>query len=448
MAFQLKCTHCGATLKTGSKIAPGKKVKCPKCAKLFTVEPDEDEEAVTETEEFAPPQNDSTDEDEAPKTKKSAKVRDEEEDEDEKPKSKRPAKARDDEDEEDEDEKPKSKRSAKARDDDDEDDDAPKKKGKDRSDDDKPKKKTGMIVGIVLGVLLLCCCLPTGGAGWFFWSAISKFLGFVDAVQTNIKKMEDKRKTKDGAKAIDTKPAFTRTALAMTQEFLDNEKNATAKYQDRLVEVTGEIWDVTPNKGFTLKGAKKDAKDALGISLVCDVRPSELNKVAGLANGNNVRVVGKVTRVIGIAVQLSDCTLTELAPKEKVKPPPVKLQKVHIIIDSRYAKTAISRFEIFGPPGLKQYQGAYQLQEVAVVQGSPPPNGPCYLLSYIARGGGGDISSGGDTTRGTFFTAQLPPRSTLTNLKTIGTFQAKMIGVGSSGLRIEYTLVEATLQSP
>lgn len=36
------CTNCGATLKTANPVAPGKKLKCPKCTKVFVV-PDEEE---------------------------------------------------------------------------------------------------------------------------------------------------------------------------------------------------------------------------------------------------------------------------------------------------------------------------------------------------------------------------------------------------------------------
>jgi pterin-4a-carbinolamine dehydratase/phage FluMu protein Com len=44
MAHSIKCTRCGAVLKSSNPIAPGKKVKCPKCTKTFVVEAaDEDE---------------------------------------------------------------------------------------------------------------------------------------------------------------------------------------------------------------------------------------------------------------------------------------------------------------------------------------------------------------------------------------------------------------------
>ena len=148
----ITCTNCGAVLKTPTEIAPGKKVKCPKCQQAFVVLAPKAEEEPEELEEKQAPadeeEKDADDEDEAPKKKK----------------------AKDDDDEEDEGEAPKKK---KAKDDDEEDeDDAPKKKGK--GDDAKsPAKKGGSMMYILLGVgglLACCCCGGGGGGGWWVYS--------------------------------------------------------------------------------------------------------------------------------------------------------------------------------------------------------------------------------------------------------------------------------------
>ena len=47
----IKCTKCGAVLKTQNPIAPGKKVKCPKCTETFVVEAEEEEKPAPEPEE-------------------------------------------------------------------------------------------------------------------------------------------------------------------------------------------------------------------------------------------------------------------------------------------------------------------------------------------------------------------------------------------------------------
>ncbi len=311
MAFSIKCTNCGAVLKAANPIAPGKKVKCPKCTKLFVVEPEEEEEPEAKDIDTSTDEESGNDEDEAPAPKKPAKAAAKDDDEDE-------------EAEDDDEEKPKSRKPARASDDEegDDDDDSPKKKGKreddDQGDDEKPKKKTGMIIAIILVVLLLCCCVPGGGATWFFWEVISRTMGFVDAVQKDLKKLDEKGAKAPNRKDEDTKPAFTLAALAMTQEFLDNEKAAAAKYVGRMVEVTGEVWIVNDKKSFTIKGAKKDAKDMLGISIVCDVPPHEEANVGRLVKDGQVKVVGTVRSVaFGAAIQLADCTVIESGPPKK-----------------------------------------------------------------------------------------------------------------------------------
>lgn len=306
MASSLKCTLCGAVLKTANPIAPGKKVKCPKCTKVFVVEPEEEEveEPEPETEEQDTAADDAADdeEEETPKSRKPAKAaskddEEEEEEEDEKPKPRKPAKASEEGEEDEQDEE-------------DAEGESPKKKSKGEDGDQKPKKKTGMIIGIILAVLLLCCCVPGGGATWFFWEVIARTLKFADDVQKDLKKLEEKGAKAPDQKNEDTKPAFTVTALAMTKEFIDDEKLATAKYVGRMVEVTGEVWVVNDKRSFTLKGAKKNAKDVVGVSIVCEAPPPEEVKVANLRKDGQAKVVGNVRSVaFGRVIQMVDCTL-------------------------------------------------------------------------------------------------------------------------------------------
>ena len=84
MASFVVCAKCGAKLTTKSPIAPGKKMKCPKCKEVFVVAEAEDEAADEEVE--------GGDEEETPKKKKPAKAKqaddddqDEEVDDEEKP---------------------------------------------------------------------------------------------------------------------------------------------------------------------------------------------------------------------------------------------------------------------------------------------------------------------------------------------------------------------------
>lgn len=104
----ITCTNCNAVLKTKDPIPPGKKVKCPKCNQPFVVpaeEPADEVAAAVESEDanpFATNGKSGVDEEGGGDAGKAAKG-----------------------------------------------------KG-----DGKPKSKVGLIIGVVVGVLLLCCCLP------------------------------------------------------------------------------------------------------------------------------------------------------------------------------------------------------------------------------------------------------------------------------------------------
>ena len=140
----IKCTNCGAILKTQNPIAPGKKVKCPKCSEAFVVQADEEEQPKKKP---APapepePQEDADnafagiggDEEEAPKKKKGKPAADEDDE---------PAEGAD------QDDAPKKGKSKKSADDD---------EGEEEG-DEKPKKKSNkmlfIILGVVFGVLTL-----------------------------------------------------------------------------------------------------------------------------------------------------------------------------------------------------------------------------------------------------------------------------------------------------
>jgi hypothetical protein len=166
----IKCTNCGAVLKPKDPIAPGKKVKCPKCLQAFIVQADEtDTPAQPATIPPPPPMQDA----EEPFGEGIGA-----------PEPKQGKGKRDDLNFGDDDETPTRKgKGGGRRDDDDGDDDRGKKKGKGG---DAPKKSnTLLIVGIIVGVLLLCCCC--GGGGSIFMSG-----DFQKAFQEELKKQQKK----------------------------------------------------------------------------------------------------------------------------------------------------------------------------------------------------------------------------------------------------------------
>jgi predicted Zn finger-like uncharacterized protein len=131
----LTCPNCSAILKTKDPVPAGKKVKCPKCATVF--ESPAEEQPAEAPPPPPPPENEFAGlgggEVEKPAKKGKAKP----------------------------------KATAESSKDGDE---SPKKK------DETPKKSnTGLIIGIVVGVLLLCCCLPSCGFGFVNFSGLAMF---------------------------------------------------------------------------------------------------------------------------------------------------------------------------------------------------------------------------------------------------------------------------------
>ena len=202
----------------------------PQVAQAFVVP--EEEEAADAAEEETP-------------KKKPATASKEDEDEGDEPKktAKKPGKAPKDSDQVDDDEN-------------DEDEGPKKKNGK-----EKKKSKTGLILGIVGGVLLLCCC-GCGGVSWAFQATLKGLVGMGDAIAKDFGKdmkaidkgkddrfvIDKKDGEKDGVKIDDSKPAFTISAVAMSKEFVDDNKKALQKYKNKIVEITGEIIVITPDR--------------------------------------------------------------------------------------------------------------------------------------------------------------------------------------------------------
>jgi predicted Zn finger-like uncharacterized protein len=167
MPISVSCPSCSAGFKVKDEYA-GKRAKCPKCGNPLTI-PTAVQVAETMLDPPSAPAQPVAarpvvaskhkpkpvpvdDEGETPKSRKKLQPA---EDEDDAPRSERRRGG-------DEEDTPKRRRGAG--------DDQPKGKRRRRDDDDEPKKKgiaLPLILGIVGGVLLLCCGTPL--ALWFFW---------------------------------------------------------------------------------------------------------------------------------------------------------------------------------------------------------------------------------------------------------------------------------------
>ena len=167
----ITCTNCGAVLKTQNPIAPGKKVKCPKCSEAFVVQAEEPEPEI-------------------PKKKKPVPEPEPEDDED-------GGAFKNMDDAVDESPKPKKRGKTSAEDDEDADEDA-------EDGDEKPakKKKSNKTLYIILGVVasLLLCCMCGGGFGFYVVSQPEFKENFDKGMQQELerqKKAQPQQKIKD-----------------------------------------------------------------------------------------------------------------------------------------------------------------------------------------------------------------------------------------------------------
>ncbi|MFO0969019.1 MAG: hypothetical protein U0793_25990 [Gemmataceae bacterium] len=116
--------------------------------------------------------------------------------------------------------------------------------------------------------------------------------------------------------------ALAISALDLTKEYHANAEATNKKYQDKLLEVTGEVasLDQTEHKGeISLKGFKPE--DEVGLSIRCDLAAAALPRALGaLSRGQEVKVKGTYfpSKVKALAY-LTGADFTEITPSTLVK---------------------------------------------------------------------------------------------------------------------------------
>ena len=84
---------------------------------------------------------------------------------------------------------------------------------------------------------------------------------------------------KAGAEASDPQkpdertPDFTLTAKAITKEYVIDEKSANSKYENKVVAVTGEVYEVSYADVISLKGERKKPRRVAHYRPLCNLAP-------------------------------------------------------------------------------------------------------------------------------------------------------------------------------
>jgi hypothetical protein len=107
------------------------------------------------------------------------------------------------------------------------------------------------------------------------------------------------RKHVDTAKA---KPDFIITATALQKEFEENEKTASARYINKIIEVSGVISSVTPADSNNLNIALKTGSDM--SSVICTLHG--IADGSGFKAGNEITIRGECSGFL-MDVLLNNC---------------------------------------------------------------------------------------------------------------------------------------------
>jgi hypothetical protein len=115
------------------------------------------------------------------------------------------------------------------------------------------------------------------------------------------------------------RPAYTMTAIGITEEFVKDRVAAEKKYKDKLLEVEGTVSTASQNKvrqtgSVVLSGYKEKRDDPLPRQVVCVVKQPLAGRVGLLGKGQKVRVKGRFHNHDAVAVTLTDAEYEELTP--------------------------------------------------------------------------------------------------------------------------------------
>jgi hypothetical protein len=115
------------------------------------------------------------------------------------------------------------------------------------------------------------------------------------------------------------RPAYTVTAIGVTEEFAKNAAAAEKKYNNKLIEVEGTVSSASQNQvrqegKVELMGFKEKPDDLIPRKVKCIVKKSLAGRVALLGKGQRVRIKGRFDTIDGGDVRLNVVEYEELTP--------------------------------------------------------------------------------------------------------------------------------------
>jgi len=104
------------------------------------------------------------------------------------------------------------------------------------------------------------------------------------------------------------KPDFTLEAPALAREYENAPEASNVKYIDRVIEVTGEVAEVSIDQNKSAVIILRDKDSSVGI--LCTMNESEGNKARQLIEGDYVTIKGTCTGML-FEVVLNKCVIVD-----------------------------------------------------------------------------------------------------------------------------------------
>ena len=100
---------------------------------------------------------------------------------------------------------------------------------------------------------------------------------------------------------------YSLTAQNLIKEYQENEKNTNEKYTERVIQIEGDVYDISTLRGNTVVTLKDSVSES---SIICHMQAEDNKRVLSLKKGARVTIKGVCTGYL-LDVIMVRCILVE-----------------------------------------------------------------------------------------------------------------------------------------
>ena len=100
---------------------------------------------------------------------------------------------------------------------------------------------------------------------------------------------------------------YSLTAQNLIKEYRSNEKNTNEKYTERVIQIEGDVYEISTLRGNTVVTLKDSVSES---SIICHMQAEDTKKVLSLKKGARVTIKGVCTGYL-LDVIMVRCILVE-----------------------------------------------------------------------------------------------------------------------------------------